>query len=164
MEGKTKKSFRFNIIDAIIILFILFAGAAAVYFLLFRGIGNAESKNFTAEYVIESKEIRSEFVNLIKTGDKIIDSQKNEIIGEIISVEYTPSTRTTVNTVTGELIKSTVPERYDVYITISSDDVSYSGNYKIAETVDLFVGSDFSYIVPSYEGVGSCISMNIFEK
>ncbi len=164
MGEKTKKSFRFNIIDVMLIILLLAVAAALVYFFFFRTTSVTSDENYSAEYVIESIEIREEFASLIKVGDKITDTSKQRALGEVISVEYVPSTRTTVNTETGEQMEASVPERLDVYITVRSDDVILDGNYKIGGSYDLFVGTYFSYRTPGFAGTGNCVSMKIIEQ
>jgi len=164
MAEKTKKIFRFNIIDVLLILLLLAIAAALIYFFFFRTATVTSTESYSAEYVIESIEIREEFASLINVGDKIIDTSKQRELGEVISVEYVPSTRTTVNTETGEQTEVTVPEKLDVYITVRSDDIILDGNYKIGGSYDLFVGTYFSYRTPGFASVGNCVSMKILEK
>lgn len=164
MAEKTKKPFKFNIIDVLLILLLLAIAAALIYFFFFRTATVTSTDSYSAEYVIESLEIREEFASLIKAGDKLIDTSKQRELGEVISVEYVPSTRTTVNTETGEQIEVTVPEKLDVYITVRSDDIVFDGNYKIGGSYDLFVGTYFSYRTPGFASVGNCVSMKILEK
>lgn len=164
MEEKAKKSFRFNIIDVLLIVLLLAVATALVYFFFFRTTSVIATESYSAEYVIESIEIREEFGSLIKVGDKITDTSKQRELGEVISVEYIPSTRTTVNTETGEQMEVTVPEKLDVYITVRSDNVILDGNYKIGGSYDLFVGTYFSYRTPGFASSGNCVSMKILEK
>ena len=164
MGEKTKRSFGFNIIDVILIVLLLAIAGALVYFFFFRTTTITSTETYSAEYVIESIEIREEFANLIKAGDKITDTSKQRELGEVISVEYVPSTRTTVNVDTGEQTEVTVPEKLDVYITVRSDNVILDGNYKIEGSYDLFVGTYFSYRTPGFASVGTCVSMKILNQ
>ena len=74
MGEKAKKSFRFNIIDVMLIVLLLAVAAALVYFFFFRTASISTTESYSAEYVIESIEIREEFASLIKVGDKMVDS------------------------------------------------------------------------------------------
>ncbi|MBR6559234.1 MAG: DUF4330 family protein [Clostridia bacterium] len=164
MEKKAKRGFRFNIIDIILLLVIIAAVLGVIYFFLSHDDVPGASDTFSAEYVIESKEIRDEFDGLIKPGDIILDSVRQIKLGEVLYVEYVDAVRTTVNTDTGEQKNVEVPGKLDVYITIRSTDVTHDECYKINGSYDLMTGSYFSYRTPGFVGEGSCVSVKILNK
>ena len=97
-ETKTKKSVRFGILDAVIILVVLIA-VVGVYFrysLLNIITGAQHMDEYTVSYSIEN--IRYTTVNYINIGDKLYFADNGDDFGTLISVSenmgavsYTPS-------------------------------------------------------------------------
>ena len=68
--------------------------------------------------VLEIKEKTAAFCENIKKGDTVKDPANMKEIGKIISIDQVPSTAYTVSPADASFVVATVPDRYDMYITI----------------------------------------------
>ena len=85
-----KKKFYFNFIDVFLIVVLLAAVAALVFFVRERQIVTETGNKNTVEllYKIEVSPMREEFRNLVEVGNTTIDTVYMTEIGEITEVSY----------------------------------------------------------------------------
>lgn len=158
MAEKTKKSYRVNVIDILILLLLALIICGTVYYFFFRdGVKNDTA--VAVEYVIESDLVPDEFSNLIKKGDRLTCKNGTVSIGEVTAIEYKQSVYTYVDPDTGEQVDNPYPGHVDIYITVKSDAEIADNGYLIDGSIKIFVGTELGYRVPDYSGVGSCISL-----
>ena len=160
-ENKKKKGFRFNIIDAIVILIII-AAAVLLGIILSKGgsgIFGIKSSKVQIEYTVELKNIRDEFrsEDFIKEGDSVTDSVTLYSIGNVISVKYSPGSFSGYNSA-GEAVNSEYPNHTNIVLTIRAEaDISdgfYSiGGYTVA------VGKEIGVRLPNFVSEGYCSSI-----
>ena len=107
MSNRIKK-YRFNIIDILIIAVIIAVVVVMYYFTVARNsvVSNSE---ITVDYTIELKTVRAEHLGKIKTGDNVVETVRDQQIGEVIDVKISPSHSIVTNTLTGETYKSFYP-------------------------------------------------------
>lgn len=157
-EGKVK--FRFNIIDALLILVILAAAVLLVWIFSSSNLNLfGSSEKVEIEYTVELRQIRDEFRgdSFFTEGDPVTDTVTLYDIGELISVSYSNAIYTGVND-NGELVVSDYPNHINITLTIRaeadvSDDEYSLGGYKIA------VGKAVSLRIPDFTGEGYCTSI-----
>ena len=177
MSNKQKKH-RFNIIDAFIIFVVLAVVAVMYYFTVARNdvVSNNE---VPIEYVVELKTVFKDHVDNIKVGDKVVETVRDEHIGEVVSVEIVPSYNIATNTDTGEMYISKYPPLNAPSSEVGSETISeeeleyeyYNVRVKIRQTVkktttgysingfDVVIGELVHFRVPEYVNSGYCISI-----
>lgn len=154
-----KLKFRFNFIDAVLIVVILAAAALLAYIFLSSDINLLDSnKKVEIEYKVGIRQAREEFRDFITISDQVTDTVTQYALGEVVNVEYTPTRYTGVNHNTGELVFSDYPEHIDIIVTIraqatASGDVYSLGGYKVA------VGKAIALRVPDFISEGYCIQL-----
>lgn len=109
---KQKQVYRFNIIDAILIVLIIAVAAAILYFVTGDNGIFAKSKNdskTTVHYVVELKTVDKDYLKNIVVGDEVTETIRSGNVGKIIDIDVEPSWTVTTNTETGEMKKSYYP-------------------------------------------------------
>ncbi len=156
---KAKRRFRFNFIDALLLLILFAAMALLGYIFLWKGEAPAqEAAKTEIVYVIETKEIREELRGLVNVGDKIVDTVGHYALGEVINVQYSDMIYSGLNEATGQVVNSPFPNHVKVAITVrASADVSDSaysiGGYRMS------VGTKVYFRVPHFTFSGYCVSL-----
>ena len=158
-----KTKFRFNIMDALILLVL----AAAVLVLLYvfvwsehTSLGSLKGEEpHKIHYVVEITGLSEQYRDLIEVGDSVIDSSKKMNIGTVTAVEWQDYMYLGTNLHEGSLTLNPVEDYVTMYVTIeadaSMDGISYSiSGYEIY--VGAFVYMSFSDLVCS----GYCISLS----
>lgn len=184
MDNKTKK-YRFNVIDVLIILVIVMVVAVMYYFTVARNsvVSNSE---ITVDYTVELKTVRSEHIDNIKIGDRVVETVRDQQIGEVIDVQVSPAYNIVTNTVTGETYKSFYPainlppesdadsqaeapdeeaeiieplyDYYNVRVTIRGNVKKSESGYNI-NGFNVVVGEQVHFRVPSYVNSGYCVNI-----
>ena len=108
MKAKQKK-YRFNIIDVLIILIILAIGVVMYYYM---GARNTVASNLEVdlEYVVELKTVHRDYLDNISIGDKVVETVRDQQIGEIIDIKVSPAYNIATNTDTGDMYISYYPQ------------------------------------------------------
>ena len=176
MNSKTKH--RFNIIDVFIIILLIAIVAVMYYFTIARNSVNANSE-VTVDYIIELKTVRADHIDKILVGDKVVETVRDQQIGEVISVEVVPAYNTVTNNDTGETFISVYPalnayssdensedvtvideelvyDYYNVKVTIRNDVKKSDKGYNV-NGFDVIVGEQVYFRVPNYVSSGYCI-------
>lgn len=138
---------KFNWIDIIIVLLVVGIGYFAYTYFLSPGKSNTVNNTATRiTYRIDG--ILQESVNGIEIGDVFQEKDTNQIIGEVIEKEI-EDFYDLVETGDGRIIKSKVPNRYTLYITIEgkaiiTDDYIRMGGKDMRIEGTIFMKSDIS--------------------
>lgn len=191
MNNKNKR-FRFNFFDVMIILLVLAVVGVMYYYTTARNsvLSNTET---TIEYVVELKTVKAEHINNIIKGDKVVETVRDQQIGEVVKIDVVPSYSIETNMITGESYISTYPDisknidvenedifeegflpseseeinpEYDYYnvrVTVRSNVKKSDNGYKI-NGFDVIVGELVHFRVPKYVTSGYCISINEIAK
>jgi hypothetical protein len=162
---QNRKKAQYNLIDVLIIVFILGVIAASVY-LLFGGFGGSEDDG-TADITFEVRisNVKESALPLISKGLAVKDSITGEQIGTIVAVRleksrYYGSARLDEN---GDyaLGVTEYPDEYDVYVTISSNAKSDDrGIYAVGETY-MLIGETVHFQVKSFSEVSYIVHTEI---
>ena len=102
------KKYRFNIIDILIVLAIIAVVAVMYYFTVARNdvVTNSE---VLVDYTIELKTVRAEHIDNIKLGDKVVETVRDQQIGEVVDIQIVPAYNLSTNMETGEMFYETYP-------------------------------------------------------
>ena len=161
MERKNKFAgmLRFNIIDVLLILIILFAGSVAAY--MFTSDNDAVVSDNTVEitYKIFVKEMDEDFRHLVSLNDKVVDSVGLFQIGEVVDLSYSNSVFVDTNSL-GEFVYSDYPEKLDMVITVKARATVSEGAYMIGGYA-ISVGTKVSFRVPDFTGTGYCSELTV---
>ncbi len=157
---KSQKKFRFNFIDALLILIILAAGAFLCYIFLSNDV-DVVSENVTKEivYEIELNEVPEEFKWKINIGDKVTDTVARYPIGEVVNVVYSDYIYSGVNAEDGGEVLTAVPGYMDVTVTIRAEANIVNNMYSIGG-YDIHVGKNVCFRVPNFTGESYCTTLS----
>lgn len=160
-EATGKRSYHFNLIDAILIVIVLAAVGALVY--IYQSdrfaVDRTETRTADIVYEIQVTDALSEFGRLVQIGNTVTDAETGETIGEVTNVvsdrvvyEGHASDGTPVQTVRDDLVNITVTVR-------AKATVAANGTFAVGDGLELLVGKRISFRVPDYTATGSCISL-----
>ena len=156
---KTKKprAFRFNFIDALLLLIILAAVGVLAYIFISADVDIVSSGSGTVGivYEVEVRQAREEFKGLINIGDKVVDSVTLYDIGEVVNVTYADAQYTGVNKAEGVLVFSPYPEHINIIMTVKATAKMNEGLYMLGG-YEMQVGKRVSFRVPGYTAEGFC--------
>ena len=138
---------RFNIIDVLILLLLV---AVLWVFANYANAGTADNSGATVQYTVEIKGIREENMGAFAEGDEITGDKGGGVIGKIVSVgEYEKETSLTENVRQGEFVKSEIPNRYTVRLTIESPCTKNADGITVDDT-DIKVGKSINIKTDKY--------------
>lgn len=119
IDKKGKLFGKINIIDLCVLLILIAAVAVtAIKFKLADNSGNSE-KNTEIIYTVKVASIRNFTAEQFKINENLYDNETGKYIGKIISVDKKDDKEYVMKS-DGTYAVSAKPERYDVYITVSS--------------------------------------------
>lgn len=142
MKGQ-KSKYRFNLIDAILVVLIVAVFCVIYYFVsgsngLFSR-GNEKNESIM-KYVIELKTVDKDYVDNLENsiGQELVETIRNGAIGKIISVDVEPAWTVTTDVETGEMKKNyypaiNIPEKQDVVDPVENSEEATEE--EIGETV-----------------------------
>ena len=149
-----KRRFRFNFIDAILLIILLAAAGVVVYiFSSDSDFGTVDTT--TVEYRVLVAGIRDQYRDHVQIGDKVIDSVGLFEIGEVTDVKYSPYMFATEDPASGTLVFTEYTEHCDMEIYIRAEASLESGQYYI-NGYKLAVGTLVSFRVPNFTEQGYC--------
>ena len=162
---ETKKKYRLNIIDIIILIALIGVIAGFSFYAMGKWqsnsgiIENAEEKTIT--YTIRVNEVPEEVAKAVKVGDKVRDTAKNMNKGEVVAVsEIKPYEMYSEDNQEGGFKLVTIPNRYMVDVSIKSEFSTDGGTIKINDT-DIKIGSTMSLKTDRYAISGVISEMKI---
>jgi len=159
MENKTPKKKILNLFDIIVIVVVIVIAAAVLIYgytssrAVLDDVENAE-ESAVVEYTIEICEMPESAANSVKVGDTIMDSIKNFEMGQVQSVEVSPSVKSTPDYQNGKYVESELPESYTVTVALKSacqesdSSIVVGGGYTVAG------GKSINVKGPGYAGSG----------
>lgn len=159
MINKEGKLFgKISIIDIVVILAIVVA-AFGVYSRFFVGNEKVETAASHIEYTMKVKEVRMGTVDALKNymGGITSDSTK-EYMGEIVDVTYSEATKS-VELANGTITETTLPERYDVIVTVRVDGKINDSGYYTATNQALTAGSNHVFCSKAAKTTGTILDV-----
>ena len=118
MSENIQKKKRITVFDIFIVAAIVAVIAYVLYTLVvvpMQNRGVARQIEFTVEMTATTKDI----VDLVQVGD--IVTITNRPSGEVVKVEAHPAQKSAVDYTTGNYVMSTIPGRYDLFVTVAAD-------------------------------------------
>lgn len=150
------------IFDVVLVAVILLLGIFCINVFFSSDSGKSVSATkkqvirITAEYVDVSSRIDCVPV----AGEKVRDSATNTEIGTVVSAKSSPYVAITMDTITGQLVKTPCTDRQNVEIVIeASADMSDKGI--LINNINIGLGRTYSFTMPSV--IGNCVVRNIEE-
>ena len=160
----TGKKFRFNIIDALILLILLAAGAVLAYVFVLSDTTLVKGENHTVEYVVEVTSVNEIFKDSVKEGDKVtLASDRKKELGEISKKpESYASVKTGFNNETGEEEYSFGDGLVDMVITFRGETEKTEWGYS-NDDVYILVNDSIELIFGDFKGTATCIEVTVLD-
>ncbi len=118
---------KLNAIDiGVIVIIAIVIIAAAILLLPKKSTDSSASdgKNASTQTVVlEVKKKTETFCNAVQVGDEVKDPSNMKKIGKIVSIDRVPSTAYTVSPEDASFVVATVPDNYDMYVTVELNGV-----------------------------------------
>jgi len=129
-----------SVIDVIVILLILLltAGVYLRFFVMEKTAVATESDPITYELLIAG--VRDYTVNGFREGDIVYDTVQNVNIGTISAIRVEPNTSNTT-LLDGTYVTRTVPDRYNVFLTIDTTGLISGNRYYVNRTYGIGVNT-----------------------
>jgi len=164
---KNQKETKFNFIDVIITVSILFIVGIVVFAALSNsGVSNVK-KTISVEYTVRMEGVKKEHLNYIHEGDTVIDSRTGIEIGKITSIRQPENTKYygngTVSGAEGEarIVVSEFEDFYDLYVTISSPAVIGENNVAYIDSNRILVGAPIYFRVSPFANIGYIVDFEM---
>ncbi len=154
-----KRAWRFTALDLIILLVVLAAIGAAIYFFgPFAKQNGEDARSMDIEYTVELKYIDEKYVGNIKVGDVVIDSVTKREIGVVSAVEHTPMIEYILNTDDEVIEEKEYPGLVSILVTVRSTATREERGFYI-EGYRVAIGEQHHLQLPLYVGSGYCIGV-----
>ena len=157
--NKRERRVRFGVADIVIILLVLAAIGASVWFF---AVGPLFDGGETADisYEVRLTNIRSEMASHIKQGDPVYDGVYGEAIGTVENISVEQYTEQVLDKSTGELVNAVKEGYFNIYIKVNAKAKYKDGAYLIADT-DIRVGQSLYLHLPDFCGNGYCTAFTV---
>lgn len=157
MNNQKKK---FNFFDFLICALIAAVLVIVAYFLISSPKEQVSSSQ-SLDFVVEVQASTLDILSLVNEGDIVTLSGKTE--ATIKSVASQPAKKLTLDQNTGEYKNTTVPERFDIYVTVSGGATETDKDISIGNT-PVKVGMTTSLEGRGYSMNGTVIDMTLFDE
>ena len=121
MENKSGRRISLNFFDILIIIIVIALTAGLIYVKTRGGSEGQASDAAMVTYEIEIGNLTEDTQNLIHAGDSVIDKVKKQEMGEVVSCEFYPMRKESVNLQTGDTLYPEVPGLYAAKITLKAE-------------------------------------------
>ena len=155
MEPKnTKFRFHLNLFDGIVILAALLVAAFLLWNRLKPTATVAAPTASKVQYTICLKKVLEGTGELVKAGDALEDTVKNYELGQVVSAQTVPATKSVVDEGAQAYVTSEIPGYEDILIqvessaTITDEKVAVGGGYALRVGEAIYVRG------PGYMGSG----------
>jgi cell division protein FtsL len=159
-----KKTYRFNILDVLLILLtigVIFVAVNIISPMSFIKKLQSDSTH-TIEYTVEFIGVDEDFIDAIKENDKVMDSVSKNSLGTVVAVDYNThysELKYDEENKVGKLVD--YADKYNVTVTITADGSYISGEGYNVNARRIAVGEKMSLRFPDYVGEGYCISFTV---
>ena len=162
----TNKKFKFNFIDALIILVLIAAIAVLAYVFVFSDETDVKGEEHTLEYTVEFTSVNSTFADSIKEGQKVTFEEDRKIdLGTVTAYEYGKSVKTMYSNESGleeyTLVKD--DKLIDMVVTFRTKAELTEWGYCIDDEGYLAVNNSKDFIIGEFRGVGICTAVNVID-
>lgn len=161
----TAKKFKFNVIDAIIILVLVAAIAVLAYVFVFSDESDVKGDVHTVEYVIEVTSLNEIFRDAVSTGDKVTFETDREIfLGTVTAPpEVRTSMKTNYDNESGEEVYSAAQGLIDMTITFRATVEETEWGYCIDDKAYITVNNSNDFIIGDLRCVGICTEVTVID-
>ena len=162
----SEKKFKFNIIDAVIILVLVAAIAVLAYVFVFSDDSEVNGDVHTVEYVVEVSSLNRElFHNAVKEGDLVtFDADREVVLGHVTTA---PLERTSIKTEydneTGKEVYTEAPGLIDMTITFQATAVETEWGYCIDDEAYITVNNTNEFIIGELRCVALCTEVTVLD-
>ena len=160
MSTNEQKKRRFTVFDIIFVILIIAVLASVAYFLV---VVPAKDKGtpHQLEFVVEMTSTTRDISELVQEGDQVTLRGKDS--ATVTNVEIEPARQLVLDSISGEYKYSTVPERYDVFVTITGEATETEQQIAIGDTA-IRIGSTISVEGRGYSINGTVIDMEMHSE
>lgn len=116
---KTRRKWRPNLFDVVIVLLIVMVGAV-LYFVLRPTAGNVV-QTVPMRYTVEMLNLPEGTSRLVDVGDTIIDNSKNNGMGKVVEVKVVPYTEECDDVENGVIRQAAVPGYETILLTLEAN-------------------------------------------
>ena len=163
MEVNKKKSgFSFNIVDALIVLMVLIIAAAGVFVYIKISSNKIITDTQTIECTFTIDNMRSEFKNLVREGDKVYNVN-NQVFGVVTGVSYTNAVSNVVasdasDVNSGQVKKYIYPDSdyCKAVLTVKCDNADFSSGKCTVGGTYVGVGENISLRTKNFVSSARC--------
>jgi len=157
-SARPKKSYRFNIIDFILMVLIIAAVSVLIYIMLGSNLLTG-SEDTTIIYTIEMTPVRNELIpsiSQITPGTRITDSVRRNNIGEIQEVKISDAYSNNTDLETGVVYRKPYPDHSRVLITVKAKCKKEKAKY-VVNGKTIMVGVQVNFRTPYHVNYGNCV-------
>ncbi len=152
---------KISIIDiAVILLVIVVAAGIAVRY--GSSVTEAVESDKVFEYVVRVSSVRDYTVNALEKKGKITDKKSEQDLGEITDVRVEDA-RFQSTTASGDVVETTLPDRYTCYVTIQARGKESDDSYIMHDTTELSVGRSVDIFSKYVRTSGEIVSVKVVE-
>ena len=159
MENKSGRRISLNFFDILIIIIVIALTAGLIYVKTRGGSEGQASDAAMVTYEIEIGNLTEDTQNLIHAGDSVIDKVKKQEMGEVVSCEFYPMRKESVNLQTGDTLYPEVPGLYAAKITLNAECSDTGSSLVTGGGFEVRTGTEVSILGPGYGGGGYVINV-----
>lgn len=153
----TKKT-RFNMVDAIAVILVLVIALGVFFVLDPINLFSANGKEtVTLLYVVEFKGVDNALKSKINSGDAVMLSNTDYALGTVNTVRTQEAQ--VWEAVDGEMVKKTLADKSDIYVTIEVKCTYAKGEGYVVGTQQIAVGTPLALRFNDFFGKGYCVSI-----
>lgn len=156
-----KRKFRFNLIDAVIILIVLAAVAIFGYVFLSEGSSDEKPEEVVKiQYVLQTVDLEDMFAGSISENDIIYESSTKKELGKVVSVTDEPAYFTGTDRKNSMHVISEIEGKCNLFVTVEAEAESLKNGYEVDGSV-LIVGGTMMFETPNLISNSNIISIEV---
>lgn len=159
------RKFRFNIIDAVIVVILAIAVAVLAYVFIFSDDSEIEGEEHTVEYVIHVTSVNEMFKDAVSQGDRVTFERNRKLDLGTVSAppEVLPAVRVSYDNETGKEVYPEVEGLVDMIITFRAPTILTEWGYCIDEEAYITVNNSNEFVIGDFLCVGVCTEVNVID-
>lgn len=160
-----KRKVKFNGMDLFITIVITAVILAGIYLLTGKGSTGSinTSKNVEVVAVVELTVKDKEFADIIAKGDIVAIGEKEKIMTEVKGIEILPAKATGYDILDGRVLRSEIPDQYDIRVTLAGDGTEKESAIEIGGTA-IRIGQKAVLSSKNWAGEGYVIGLETSDK
>jgi hypothetical protein len=117
----------------------------------------AQTETEDGTFILLLSEVDEAFRPNLHIGDRVVDRQNRSILGDILEIRTEESQREVFSETTGTLIFSRVPERCDIFLTVSAK--KENGVCQTMGGDPLLLGQTYHFRTYDFTGTGRVVAL-----